>query len=72
MPRGRGWFGYGRGGGWGRGRGWGIGNPYPFCRNYPWLPRRWWAGACPSGYGDLGPYMRAPAYYMMPYPRQLW
>ena len=36
---GRGW---GRGFGWfGWGRGWG--NPFPFCRNFPWLPRWWWA-----------------------------
>ena len=47
MPRGRnifgpgfwwrGWYGYPYGGGWGGG------NPFPFCRNFPWLPRWWWA-----------------------------
>jgi hypothetical protein len=21
----------------------GRGNPFPFCRNFPWLPRWWWA-----------------------------
>jgi len=33
LPRGRWWFGWGRG----------FGNPYPFCRWFPWLPRWWWA-----------------------------
>ena len=39
MPYGRRWFNQGMGRGIGRG----MGNPYPFCRNFPWLPRRWWA-----------------------------
>jgi hypothetical protein len=43
MARGRG-FGRGFWSGFGPGRGMGMGNPYPFCRNFPWLPRRWWTG----------------------------
>ena len=53
--RGRGWFGrgFGRGDwGWGRGRG----NPYPFCRNFPWLPRRWWATPYTGRYATNIPY----------------
>lgn len=57
MPFGRRWF--GRGGGWGRGRG----NPYPFCRNFPWLPRRWWTMPGAGYYGTSGPY----AGYAHPY-----
>ncbi len=34
----------------------GRGNPFPFCRNFPWLPRRWWAI---PGYGYPQPW--APA-----------
>ncbi len=52
---GRGWFGWG--GGWGWGLGWGMGNPYPFCRNFPWLPRRWWAAPYTGYYGATTPYM---------------
>ena len=43
MPYGRYWFNQGRGMGMGMGRGRGVGNSHPFCRNFPWLPRRWWA-----------------------------
>ena len=50
---GRGW--YGRGMGWGGG--WGRGNPYPFCRNFPGLPRRWWAMPYAGQYGAPTPYM---------------
>ena len=59
--RGRGWFGWG--GGWGRGlgrglgRGMGWGNPYPFCRNFPWLPRWWWATPYAGQYAATIPYM---------------
>ena len=53
MPYGRGWFGRGRG--W---AGWGRGNPYPFCRNFPWLPRWWWATPYAGQYGaTIPPYM---------------
>ena len=56
MPFGRRWFGWG--GGWGRGRGWGrgLGNPYPFCRNFPWLPRWWWAAPYAGQYRPNIPY----------------
>ena len=71
MPFGRGWFGwggmgrgmgFGRGMGWGmgfgRGMGWGMGrgNPYPFCRNFPWLPRWWWATPNAGQYAATIPY----------------
>jgi hypothetical protein len=59
MPFGRGlgraWFG-GWGGGWGRGFGRGWGNPYPFCRNFPWLPRWWWATPYVGHYASTIPY----------------
>jgi hypothetical protein len=70
MGFGRG-MGMGFGRGMGMGRGMGRGNPYPFCRNFPWLPRRWWAygggynpTALPGGYGQ-DPYYGAGA----PYPQ---
>ncbi|HEY91586.1 MAG TPA: 4Fe-4S binding protein [Dehalococcoidia bacterium] len=61
IMRGRGWIGlrhqrWGRGGGRGRGRG----NPFPACRNYAWLPRRWWAarpGITPYSYTPRGPFI---------------
>ena len=53
--RGRGWFGWGGSWGWRPGRG--RGNPYPFCRNFPWLPRRWWAAPYTDYYGAATPYM---------------
>ena len=59
MARGRG-FGRGFWSGFGPGRGMGMGNPYPYCRNFPWLPRRWWTGM----YGAMAP---APGMYPMPY-----
>lgn len=60
IMRGRGWFGpgyqrWGRGGGRGRGRG----NPFSACRNYAWLPRRWWAarpGMAPYSYMGRRPF----------------
>ena len=52
MPFGRRWF--GRGGGWGRRIG--RGNIYPFCRNFPWLPRQWWAVPGANWYGTIDPY----------------
>ena len=52
MPFGRGWF----------GRGWGRGNPYPFCRNFPWLPRWWWATSYAGIYGGPTLYMGYPGY----------
>ena len=63
MPYGRGWFGWGgmgfgrgMGMGFGRGMGMGRGNPYPFCRNFPWLPRWWWATPNAGKYGATIPY----------------
>jgi len=65
MPNGR-----GRGGGrgfrpygvsYGMGSYWlGRGNPYPFCRNFPWLPRWWWAGQ----YAATSPYVGGYGYPM--------
>lgn len=64
MPFGRG---FGRGYGWGFGRwpyggaypgwGWGRGrgNPFPFCRNFPWLPRWWWAMPNAGQYAETLP-----------------
>ncbi|HEX76006.1 MAG TPA: hypothetical protein G4O12_05405 [Dehalococcoidia bacterium] len=52
MPYGMGWFGWGRGRGWG----WGWGNHYPFCRNFPWLPRWWWATPYANQYAATIPY----------------
>ncbi|WP_369017993.1 hypothetical protein QBE54_09685 [Thermatribacter velox] len=71
MPFGRGfggrfagvWGGSYPGFGWyGRGRG----NPYPFCRNFPWLPRGWWAMPY-AGYGAY-PYAGYYRTYPFPYP----
>lgn len=47
-------FGFGRGFGRGWGRGWG--NPYPYCRNFPWLPRWWWATPNAGQYANTIPY----------------
>lgn len=66
MPYGRNFYpGFGFSGYYG-GYGWGRGNPYPYCRNFPWLPRGWWAygnyspyaASYPnaSGYGNYSPY----------------
>ena len=60
MPRGKMGFGRGFWPGFGPGRGMGLGNPYPFCRNFPWLPRRWWTGM----YGAIAP---VPGTYPVPY-----
>ncbi|HDM78691.1 MAG TPA: hypothetical protein ENG51_19855 [Deltaproteobacteria bacterium] len=65
MPRGRNFFGPGFG--W-RGLysypswGWG-GNPFPFCRNFPWLPRWWWATPYASYYAATIPGYGAGGYY---------
>jgi len=63
MAFGRGWF--------GRGIGWRRGNPYPFCRNFPWLPRWWWATPYAGQYAATIPYMgySSPVYgaYYPPY-----
>ncbi len=47
-------FGFGRGFGRGWGRGWG--NPYPYCRNFPWLPKWWWATPNANQYASTIPY----------------
>ncbi len=65
MARGRGfgrgfWSGFGPGRGMGMGMGMSMGNPYPFCRNFPWLPRRWWTGM----YGAMAPALGT---YPVPY-----
>jgi hypothetical protein len=39
---------------WGRGRG--RGNPFHFCRNFPWLPRWWWATPNAAQHGATIPY----------------
>jgi len=51
-------MGMGRGMGFGPGMGWGMGrgNPYPFCRNFPWLPRWWWATPNAGQYAATIPY----------------
>ncbi len=49
MAFGRGWF--------GRGVSRGRGNPYPFCRNFPWLPRWWWATSYAGQYAATIPYV---------------
>jgi len=64
MARGRG-MGFGRGFGIGFRSGIGMGNPYPFCRNFPWLPRRWWTGM----YGPMVPSIYPTPYYGYPYGR---
>ncbi|BER91431.1 hypothetical protein [Atrimonas thermophila] len=52
------WGGFYPGFGWyGRGRG----NPYPFCRNFPWLPRGWWAMPYFTGYRAY-PFSYVPPY----------
>ncbi len=57
MPRGfgRGWGSFGWFGHpfWG----WGRGNPFPFCRNFPWLPRWWWATPYAGYYAGTIPYL---------------
>lgn len=63
MPFGRG---FGRGFGWGFSPygygaypfgGWGgRGNPFSFCRNFPWLPRWWWATPYAGQYASTIPY----------------
>jgi len=35
----------------------GRGNPFPFCRNFPWLPRWWWATPYAAQYAGTIPYM---------------
>ncbi|NQT81402.1 hypothetical protein HQ563_00130 [bacterium] len=49
----------------------GRGNPYSFCRNFPWLPRWWWATPYASQYAGTIPYVGGaypPAYgYGSPY-----
>ena len=67
MARGRG-FGRGFWSGFGPGRGMGMGNPYPYCRNFPWLPRRWWTGM----YGAMAPGMYPMPYYGYPYSYGRW
>jgi hypothetical protein len=34
----------------------GRGNPFPFCRNFPWLPRWWWASPYAGQYAGTIPY----------------
>ena len=46
---------FGFGGGFGRGWGRGWGNPYPYCRNFPWLPRWWWATPNAGQYANTIP-----------------
>lgn len=46
-------YGYGAYPVWGWG---GRGNPFPFCRNFPWLPRWWWATPNAAQYGATIPY----------------
>jgi hypothetical protein len=50
-------FGFGRGfgRGFGPGRGRARGNPYPYCRNFPWLPRWWWATPNANQYASTMP-----------------
>ena len=65
MPRG-----FGRGF-WSYGFGRGMGNPYPYCRNFPWLPRRWWMGMygpiTPGGYPAYYNHFYSPYSYQYPY-----
>ena len=72
MPRGRNFFGRGfwwRGyygyslGGYPYFGGWGGGNPFPFCRNFPWLPRWWWATPSAASYAASIPSAYTPGYY---------
>ncbi len=60
---GMGTYGMGLGQGMGLGMGRGMsgwpGNPYPYCRNFPWLPRRWWSGI----YGPISPWQATPNPY---------
>ncbi|MDZ7262072.1 MAG: DUF5320 domain-containing protein [candidate division KSB1 bacterium] len=66
MPRGRNFFGPGF---WWRGYygypywGWGGGNPFPFCRNFPWLPRWWWATPYAGQFASTIPYYFGAGYY---------
>ncbi len=69
MARGRG-FGRGFWSGFGPGRGMGMGNPYPYCRNFPWLPRRWWTGMYGAMAPSLGTY--PVPYYGYPYSYGRW
>jgi len=69
MPRGFGrrWWSFGP---YGMGYpGWGRGNPFPFCRNFPWLPRWWWATPNVGSYAATIPYYTYPygMGYMPPY-----
>ena len=43
----------------------GRGNPFPFCRNFPWLPRWWWATPYAAQYAGTLPY---PGAYPYPQP----
>lgn len=48
----------------------GRGNPFPFCRNFPWLPRWWWAMPSAGQYAATIPYVGAYPYappYVPPY-----
>lgn len=56
---------FGFGGGFGRGWGRGWGNPYPYCRNFPWLPRWWWATPNANQYSSTIPNYPN---YASPYP----
>ncbi|MGB3478278.1 MAG: DUF5320 domain-containing protein [bacterium] len=56
-------FGFGRGFGRGWGRGWG--NPSPYCRNFPWLPKWWWATPNANQYSSTIPNYPN---YASPYP----
>jgi hypothetical protein len=49
--------------GWGRGRG----NPFSFCRNFPWLPRWWWAAPNAAQYGATIPYYGYGGYFPASY-----
>ncbi len=63
MPSGFGAYGYGGYGAHGYPYfGGGRGNPYPFCRNFPWLPRWWWAAPYASQYAGTIPSMGAYPY----------
>ena len=45
----------------------GRGNPYPFCRNFPWLPRWWWASPYAYQYASTVPYLGGYGYPAAPY-----